>query len=698
MKGRSFLLLMISLATWGFAYLPVLAQSPLANTKQSVRPESPQQITSERSSFSGPQTGVTREKSYTARNEMRVFYESPFTANGQSYVLLALQSMDGAVQLYISLPNSNQARPLREIAPQFMRKIEKSSNDNAAFVITVVEGNGWNVPVTSYWLDLSNPNSPLLTRLTILQQRGILEDGDSVMASDGSLYDTYNFEGHAGQSVTITLDSVRSFENYLLLMTPDGKKIAENYSNDQTSEVTVTLPSTGRYVVIVNGHNHSSRGPYMLSINSNQLLNRQQTATAPTRPTRQTFRNVQELGMAQFLQGNQELIDAYEALQDAAQGQYNVVEIPSNDFMDNSFTQIARERGTFFGGREDISYADYLKLKLKLNAQIEAYNNSLLILQKMQDYNNLLSNENRQGGREVSQRIVANFNSFWSKIEQQNRSPSLSLGRIISVLVYALEETRVSTQSFVLKAVQTGGKLAAAFNNFGRLSQLLNLPGSSNANATQFTGRSLDYATTLNEKLNDFQREFNAGNYEKLTDINLEIANATIGFLDPQNNPRMVRVGQAIAIRSEATKLRDLMILLQQPNGRHLLDDYDRFYLTVAGISSALKIGAETVTLLNPNPQQSPSQIAAKIKAINDLLFEGLQIGYKEEFRRKYEQLVFHDKQLTDRILGLSSSINYAAQQVGEYLLESRADTVIRQADGTIAVSIDGILYPPNSP
>ncbi|GAB4306869.1 MAG: hypothetical protein Fur0025_48740 [Oscillatoriaceae cyanobacterium] len=401
--------------------------------------------------------------------------------------------------------------------------------------------------------------------------------------------------------------------------------------------------------------------------------------------------------MAQFLQGNRELIDAYQALQGAAQGQYNVVEIPSNDFMDNPFTQIARERGTWFGEREDISYAKYLKLKLKLNAQIAADNNSLEIVEKMQEYNNRLSNENRQGGREASQRIVANFQTLWSRIEQQNQ-PDLSLDRILSSLAYAVEESRVSTIHFVIKSAQTGGKLAAAFSDFGKLGQLLNLPSSSNADATQLTGRKLDYAITVYEKLQEFERNFKKGDYEALKYINLEIANATIGLLDPQNNPRLVRAGQGIAILSEATKLRDMMIFLQQPNVREVLDDYDRFYLTVAGISSALKIGADTVTLINPNPQQSASQIAAKVKAINDLLFEGLQITYKDEFRRKYERLIVHNNQLQDRILGLSSSINYAADQVGEYLLKSRADAVTRRADGTIAVSVDGVLYPPNSP
>jgi len=131
------------------------------------------------------------------------------------------------------------------------------------------------------------------------------------------------------------------------------------------------------------------------------------------------------------------------------------------------------------------------------------------------------------------------------------------------------------------------------------LGQLLNLPSSSNADATQLTGRSLDYAITFSEQLEEVSREFNAGNYEKITDITLEVANAAIGLIDTQNNPRLVRAGQAIAIRSEAIKLKDMIILLQQPNVGEVLDDYDRFYLTVAGISSALKIGADTVTLIS---------------------------------------------------------------------------------------------------
>ncbi|MGF1496987.1 MAG: hypothetical protein ACFB8W_09220, partial [Elainellaceae cyanobacterium] len=37
----------------------------------------------------------------------------------------------------------------------------------------------------------------------LLQVEGVLEPGDEVISDNGSLYDTYTFEGRAGQTVSI---------------------------------------------------------------------------------------------------------------------------------------------------------------------------------------------------------------------------------------------------------------------------------------------------------------------------------------------------------------------------------------------------------------------------------------------------------------------------------------------------------------
>lgn len=103
----------------------------------------------------------------------------------------------------------------------------------------------------------------------LLQEEGVLEDGDNVLASDGSLYDEYIFEGEEGQSVSISLSS-EEFDTYLAIITPDGQVLGENddITPDNTdSALDVTLPQSGPYLVIANGFDSTSRGNYLLEVN-----------------------------------------------------------------------------------------------------------------------------------------------------------------------------------------------------------------------------------------------------------------------------------------------------------------------------------------------------------------------------------------------------------------------------------------------
>ena len=262
MEKRSLLNIGVSLVILGACSLPLNAQMSNPQTKQASADEV------------YIDNNCRRNQRLEQIDRFTVFYKSEFRANGQIYLLSAGRYQDGGVLFCISRPNFSEARRLnaQEIQSQFIDKIVRDSNNNAAFVITVAEGNGSLIPYTAYGLDLSNPNSPVIQRLTLLQQQGTLQNGDSVLSSDRSLYDIHTFEGRAGQSIRIILES--AFANYLVLIDPSGKKIAENYSNNQnfsTSEINVTLPSTGIYRVFVNGRNRSSQGPYALSINRNQL-------------------------------------------------------------------------------------------------------------------------------------------------------------------------------------------------------------------------------------------------------------------------------------------------------------------------------------------------------------------------------------------------------------------------------------------
>lgn len=101
-----------------------------------------------------------------------VFYKSEFSVKGQQYLLSAARYQDGATLFCLSKPNFLQSNPLANaeaIQNQFIDKIVKISNENSAFLIRVREGNGSNVPTTTYRLNLSNPNRPILAKTTSIR-------------------------------------------------------------------------------------------------------------------------------------------------------------------------------------------------------------------------------------------------------------------------------------------------------------------------------------------------------------------------------------------------------------------------------------------------------------------------------------------------------------------------------------------------
>jgi hypothetical protein len=135
----------------------------------------------------------------------------------------------------------------------------------------------------------SLPSSPSPSPTTlILEKNGELsKTNSSVLEIDGSLFDKYSFEGTQGQRVTIRLES-RNFDTYLALFDEQGKLLAEaddmaescDYKDEKSkkeqldkglcnSMLTITLPASGNYQVIVNGRDKIDTGKYTLTIKSN---------------------------------------------------------------------------------------------------------------------------------------------------------------------------------------------------------------------------------------------------------------------------------------------------------------------------------------------------------------------------------------------------------------------------------------------
>jgi serine protease Do len=68
--------------------------------------------------------------------------------------------------------------------------------------------------------------------------------------------------------VTINLASP-DFDTYVALLDPNGQLIGENddaSQSDPTSQLSITLPRTGVYRVIVNAYDRRGRGRYLLTI------------------------------------------------------------------------------------------------------------------------------------------------------------------------------------------------------------------------------------------------------------------------------------------------------------------------------------------------------------------------------------------------------------------------------------------------
>lgn len=103
----------------------------------------------------------------------------------------------------------------------------------------------------------------------ILQVQGVLEEGDNVLDEDNTLYDVHSFEGKAGQSITISLES-DNFDTYVLIADAEGKVLGENddaSENNSNSQIEIVLPRDGIYHIIVNGYESKDRGSYTLTVN-----------------------------------------------------------------------------------------------------------------------------------------------------------------------------------------------------------------------------------------------------------------------------------------------------------------------------------------------------------------------------------------------------------------------------------------------
>jgi S1-C subfamily serine protease len=158
--------------------------------------------------------------------------------------------------------NLNFAVPVTELT-----RLAQSRPSRIAFTSDLRFGEGANPGVAGR--DISSLNLNSLPRITSGQTvQGRLATND-FRRPDGSFADAYVYNGRAGEQITVSLDS-DDFDAWLVVDDPSGpmREHDDDSGGDLNSELTVTLPHNGQYLIVANSVAEGATGQYRLSVRS----------------------------------------------------------------------------------------------------------------------------------------------------------------------------------------------------------------------------------------------------------------------------------------------------------------------------------------------------------------------------------------------------------------------------------------------
>ena len=120
---------------------------------------------------------------------------------------------------------------------------------------------------------------------------GRIDATDSVLSTDNSNYDAYEFEAAEGMIITITATSTE-LDPYVHLMDKNGNQLAhdDDGGGGTTARVTYTAPYSGSYEAYANTARPGETGSYTLTIHTGSLASQviPTAAGAPAGPTTPT--------------------------------------------------------------------------------------------------------------------------------------------------------------------------------------------------------------------------------------------------------------------------------------------------------------------------------------------------------------------------------------------------------------------------
>lgn len=183
-----------------------------------------------------------------------------FIADRGDSTVIDLRSGEFDTFLIVRAPNGEE----------FSNDDYEASFDRSLITIPRTETGNYEVIVSSYaetesggyTLEITTDERPLES----LNQQisGVLIDEDSAF-TDGEYYDSYDFEGRPGQSVTLDLRS-EEFDTYLILRQPNGEALINDDTDGSNSRIEATLPEAGNYEVVVSSFAGGETGSYQLNI------------------------------------------------------------------------------------------------------------------------------------------------------------------------------------------------------------------------------------------------------------------------------------------------------------------------------------------------------------------------------------------------------------------------------------------------
>jgi hypothetical protein len=401
-------------------------------------------------------------------------------------------------------------------------------------------------------------------------------------------------------------------------------------------------------------------------------------------------------------------------IQNGARGQYSISVIPKAEFLDKKIVDRIGSGCLPFVNCPDekkISYSDYLKLKLQVKAQDQIWTQQIkVIAAAISDYHSKLSADSRGGGQQTAKKLDSLLNDADKTIStkmQQRQSQVLSLGNIGTLLKDGFFQG--------VKLAAAGAKFdfdlaPAAIRVFLR-SKGLNVSQPGTIARTNFRSRlaklaiHLEYTAKVTEILPKSFKAFLNGKDGELRNAVMAMAAETAGLIEYERlsgatgiSPHLKEVVETYQRIQEIEKIRlDL-------DRVGILDARDKSYLDWSirpeqwRLISAVASSVEDIGRVAGLSQQrwfAEVDNAHKIAdSIQSAFFNASDSVAQQNLRNDFQVLLRNYEQQQIIISAYSTFLDAVAEEIGQYSLKSRSDVVTKRSDGTIAVSINGVVNP----